>query len=116
MEENQVYFAEVSERLINSCDIVLKLDDGTALPAHSQIIARFSHVFADMLDGGPLAGALGSAKVTLPLSDCSKEDALTFLSVIYSLNPRGRIEATSAMSIAKIAHKYGMKVCPCLTR
>ncbi len=38
MEENQVYFAEVSERLINSCDIVLKLDDGSALPAHSKLL------------------------------------------------------------------------------
>jgi len=116
MEENQVYFAEVSERLINSCDIVLTLDDGSALPAHSQIIARYSQVFADMLDGGPLAGASGLAKVDLPLSDCCKEDALTFLSIIYSPNPRGRIEDSSALSIARIAHKYGMKVCHCLTR
>lgn len=115
MEENQVYFAEVSERLVNSCDIVLKLDDGSALPAHSQIIARFSQVFADMLDGGPLAAALGSAKVDLPLSDCSKEDTLTFLSVIYSPNPRRHIEETSALSTARIAHKYGMKVGLCLT-
>ena len=116
MEKNQVYFAKVSERLINTCDIVRKLDDGSALPVHYQIIARFSHVFADMLDGGPLAGALGSAKVTLPLSECSKEDALTFLSIMYSPDPRGHIEETSALSIASIEHKYGMKVGLCLTR
>lgn len=51
MQAAQKYaYCEGHSGLLNSCDILLKLDDGSEIPAHSQILARCSGVFADMLD------------------------------------------------------------------
>ena len=114
MESTYDYFAEGPKCLVNSCDILLRLDDhhhdGTRLPAHSHVLARFSPVFAGLLDGGSLSGASREHQVELPVTDCSREEAIPFLSVLYSASPDKRIDQASAMSSAKLAHRFGMQV------
>ena len=105
-----VYLAEGPEGLANSCDILLILDDGTQLPAHSQVLARYSKVFSDMLGGGPLFSASPSSKIDLPLSGCSGNVVIKFLSAIYSARPYKHINEEVALPVAELAHKYGMKV------
>ena len=61
MQSYFAYLSEGPEGLVKSCDIVLKLNGGASLPAHSHVLARFSPVFADMLDEGPLSGPLEGA-------------------------------------------------------
>ena len=93
------YLAEGPEGLANSCDILLNLDDGTKLPAHSQVLARYSKVFSDMIDGGPLSSASSSSKMSVPMSG-SKCEIITFPSIIYSARPYEHIDDNLAMPIA----------------
>ena len=110
MESTYAYFAEGPKCLVNSCDILLKLDDGTKLPAHSPVLARFSPVFAGLLDGGCLSRASREHKVELPMSGCPREEVISFLSVLYSASPDKRIDQASAISTARLADKLGMQV------
>ena len=93
--------------------MLLKLDDGSELPAHSQILARFSTLFTDMLVDGPLVDASPLKKAYVPLTECERETAVSLLSVIYSDQHAGRsqhVTTYSCMAIASLAHKLCMKV------
>ena len=90
--------------------MLLKLDDKSQLPAHSQILALHSKVCADMLDDGPLPAASAVKKAVLPLTDCSKDTAVSLLNVLYSYQPVKMITQDFSMAIASLAHKLDMKV------
>ncbi len=96
--------------LLATCDILLSLDDGSELPTHSQILARCSPVFNGLGEEGILSKSSSADKVVLPFSDCSREAAIDFLVAIYSLRPHEVIKEASALSTARLAHKYGVKV------
>ena len=114
MKDGQLYLTTGPKRLRQSCDILLELDDGTELPAHSQVLAKYSEIFSDMLaveEGGPLFSASASSKIKLPLDDCTEEVAIKFLSVLYSIKPSKYIDEATGFSVARLGHKYGMQVC-----
>ena len=110
METNQRYLASGPQDLRNSCDILLKLDDGTELPAHSQVLARCMPIFSGMLDGGPLSNASATNVVSVPFGECSLEEAAQSLSAIYSFTLYEHISVKAALSIARLSHKYGVEV------
>ena len=112
MDGNLTYLDDCSEEFVRSCDLLLKLDDGSVLPAHSQILARYSGVFASMLDGGPLSDISATKKATVPLSDCSRTAASSLLSVLYTgpCQPMEHIKWESCMLVANVAHKLDIKV------
>ena len=41
------YFDGIAGSFVQCCDVLLELDDASELPAHSQILTRFSKVYAD---------------------------------------------------------------------
>ena len=107
------YFDGIPDSFVRCCDVLLKLDDGVELPAHSQTLARFSKVCASMLDDdGPLSSASASKKALLPLTDCSRATAIGLMSVLYSTHQYDclRKNRESCMGIAKLAHKLDMEV------
>ena len=111
MKSTPPYLAEGPEGFQNSWDILLSLDDGNTLPAHSQILARCIPVFAGMVDGGgPLTKASAANVISVPFSDCSLVEATNFISAIYSLEPHLQIDKTSALAIARLGDKYSVKV------
>ena len=61
------YLDDTPDSFAQTCDVLLKLDDGSELPAHSQILAQFSSVCADMLNDGLLSGASNLAKAKMVL-------------------------------------------------
>ncbi len=99
--------------LLNSCDILLSLDDqnGSHLPVHSQVLARCSPVLREMMKKGLLTSATPSQKIIVPFGDCTREEAISFLSIVYSLRPHEYVDETSALSVARLGDKYGVKVC-----
>ncbi|CAL5225856.1 g8639 [Coccomyxa viridis] len=107
MGSSHPYFAKGQRNPLESCDILLKLDDGTELPAHIQVLARCMPIFDDMLAGGPLAKASMTNVVRVPFSDCSLEEARHFLAAIYSIEASEYIDERSALSRARLSHKYG---------
>ena len=105
------YLAEGPQGFQNSCDILLKLDDGKQLPAHSQILAHRIPLFAGMMDkGGPLTKATAANVVEVPFGDCSLVEATSFISALYSFEPRLHIDKADAFAIARLADKYDVKV------
>ncbi len=107
------YLDGLADSFVKSCDVLLKLDDGSRLPAHSQILARFSKVCASMLDeDGPLSSASASNKALLPLTDCSEATATKLLSMLYSPQQYDylRQDRDSCMAIASLAHDLEMEV------
>ena len=111
MDTNFPYLDGIPKSYAKHCDVLLKLDDGSLLPAHAQILARYSKVCADMFDDGPLAAASAAEKAELPLTDCSKDTAVSLLTVLYSHKPINEITQDSSMAIAGLAHKLDMEVC-----
>ena len=82
------YLGLTPESPPQTCNVSLKLDDGTILPAHSRVLAQYSPVFRDMFDSGDAgapAAASAASRVEVPLYDCPKEIATGFLSILYSL-------------------------------
>lgn len=110
MEEEYCYLKEGPEGLRQNCDILLSLDDGSKVPVHSSVLARCSPLFNGMVNEGTLSRATAGSTVTVPFTDCSQEEATSFLSVMYSLRPQKHINATSGLSIAQIADNCGVKV------
>ena len=105
-----LYLKEGPAGLLATCDILLSLDDGSQLPAHSQVLARCSSIFHGLVEEGILSKVSSTDKVVLPFSDCSRQAAVDFLVAIYSLRPYTVIDETSALSTVRLAHKYGVKV------
>ena len=91
-------------------NILLILDDGSKLPVHSSVLARCSPLFMEMANEGTLSKAPAGSMVTVPFTDCSQEEATSFLSVLYSLKPHKHINETTGLSIAQIGDKCGVKV------
>ena len=118
MIKEHTYLADAPEPFVRTCDVLLKLDDGSELPAHSQILCRFSRVFANMLDDGPLSSASTLNKATLPLTHCSRATAISFLSMLYSPQHFEHIQKNrdSSMAMASLAHKLDMQVYPPIMR
>jgi hypothetical protein len=90
--------AEGPEDLSDCCDMLLKLDDGSVLPAHSLVLARCSHVLLWHVHQGPLASASAQNKPAVPLMECETNVAIKLLT------------EASALPVAGVARKYGMKV------
>ncbi len=107
------YVDDAPENFAERCNVLLKLDDGSELPAHSQLLARFSSVCADMhADDGPLSFASCSKKAYLPLTDCSRATAISFLSVVYSTQQFEQVKTKkeNRIEIALLAHRLDMEV------
>ncbi len=94
----------------SGCDVLLRLDDGSELPVHSQHLAQASGVCKAMLDDGVLSGTLTSEKVILPLTDCSRATAISLLSALYSRWPIQHVTKESWEAIGSVAHKLDMNV------
>ena len=110
MKDEHCYLMEGPEGLRETCDVLLNLDDGTQLPVHSPVIARCSPLFHSMLAEGILINTSAASNVALAFGECSQEEAIAFLSVVYSLAPHKHIVKESAMSVARLGDKYGVKV------
>ena len=99
-----------------TCDSLLRLDDGTRLPVHSRVLQTYSIVFRDMFSdlnyNEPLS-ASSPAREELPFVDCSREVATGFLSMLYSavsMSEAGLLSRDLLNSIARLGHKFDIKV------
>ena len=110
MAEDHRYLQGGPEDLVDSCDVMLSLDDGTQLPVHSQVLARCSPLFHGMVKEGILSSASASTTISLPFSECSRQEATNFLSAVYTLRSPDDIDKASAFSIAHLGDKYGVYV------
>ncbi len=108
-----VYFDGIADSFVHCCDVLIELDDGSELPAHSQILARFSKEIVKMLEeDGSLSSASPSNKGHLQLEDCSRATAIGLMSLLYSPQQYDYLgkNRKSCMTIARIAYKLKMEV------
>ena len=111
MGTRYLYLEDAPASFKESCDL-LNSDDETELPAHSQILARHSSLFADMLVDGPLSRASPLNKACLPLTDCAADTATKMITTLYAAprQPTPHIDVRSSLPIAVLAHKLDMTV------
>ncbi|BDA50733.1 hypothetical protein COCOBI_16-4110 [Coccomyxa sp. Obi] len=99
------YLRNRPESFVEAADVILKLDSGDTLAAHSTLLSFHSDVFSDMLS---LNKPGDSRFHVLPLSDCSLDDALSFLKCIYTRCEADRFCVEGAEAVAALANKFGM--------
>ena len=97
------YLRNRPETFVHSADVILKLDSGDRLPAHSALL---SDVLSDMLS----LNRSGESHVqVLPFPDCTLDAALTFLNCIYASCKGEMVSVEGAKTVAVLANKFGMK-------
>ncbi|CAL8465135.1 g4670 [Coccomyxa elongata] len=99
------YLRDRPESFVKSADVILKLDSGDTLPAHSALLSFHSNVLSDVLS---LNTSGDSRFHVLPLPDCTLYAALSLLYYIYAGCAADRISVEAPEAVTKLAHKFGM--------
>ena len=110
-QAKQVALPNVSAAFLKAADVLLVLDDGTAILCHSQILSVHSSVISNMLaDLNQHEG-----KVRIPLPEFTEAQCLALLEYLYStglasrgaaFETRGRAHLDAAGVVARFAHTY----------
>ncbi len=90
---------------VESADVILKLDSGDRLPAHSALLSLHSEVLSDMLS---LDRSGDTGLLILPFPDCTLDAAQSFLQRIYSTSYEDKFSVEGAGMVAELATKFGM--------
>ena len=100
------YLRNRPKAFVESADVILKLDSGDRLPAHSALLSLHSDVLFDMLS---LDRSSDTGLLILPFPDCTLDVALSFLQCIYGTSHEGRfLSVEGAGTVAELATKFGM--------
>ncbi|BDA50735.1 hypothetical protein COCOBI_16-4130 [Coccomyxa sp. Obi] len=102
---NAPYLSNRPKSFVDSADVILKLDSGDTLPAHSALLSFHSDVLSDMLS---LSRSGDSRVQVLPFPDCTLDAALTLLKYIYARYGEERITVEGAETVIVLANKFGM--------
>ncbi len=91
------YLRDRSESFVESADVILKLDSGDRLPAHSVVLSLHSDILSDMLS---LNRSGVSHVQVLPFPDCTLDAALTLLDCIYASCKGNMVSVEGAKTVA----------------
>ena len=99
----------VSEDFTESADAVLVLDDGKAIPCHSQLLLLHSAVLRNMF--ADLPACKHDKKTEIPLKDFTEAQCSALLAYFYSNGVYGKGAAfakhiDAAVDVARFAHTY----------
>ena len=109
---NQVSLPNVLKAFMKGADVLLVLNNGIAIPCHSQILSMHSALFCNMLADLP---GLPNEKIKVPLADFTVEQCLVLLAYLYENGSsyKGPAFAThaaadleAAIAVARFAHTY----------
>lgn len=100
------YLTNRPESFVESADVILKLDSGDTLPAHSTLLSCQSDALSDMLS---LDKSGDSRFQVVPFPDCTLDAALSLLKYIYARRGVDRISVEGAETVAVLANKFGME-------
>ena len=110
-DPKQVSLPNASEAFMKAADVLLVLDDGTAVLCHSQILSMHSAVICNML--ADLAQHEG--KVSVPLPEFTEAQCSALLAYLYAntltsrgaaFETHGRADLDAAVIVARFAHTY----------
>ena len=113
LHPKQLASPNMSEAFMESADVLLVLDDGTAVPCHSHILSMHSAVLCNMLKD--LARQHDEKVIRIPLEDFTEAQCSALLSYLYdnSLSCKGAAFAEhsaaacdAAAVVARFAHTY----------
>ncbi|BDA50734.1 hypothetical protein COCOBI_16-4120 [Coccomyxa sp. Obi] len=99
------YFRNRSESFVDSADVILELDSGERLPAHSFPLSFHSGVLSDMLS---LKTSGDSPFQVLPLPECTLDAALRLLDCIYANSRDNTVSVEGAEAVLELVNKFGM--------
>ncbi len=100
------------KELRSKVDVLLKLESGHILPAHTEVLAHFLPVIEEMVKDGCLSKASPKNVVTVSMCNASLQQATLFLQLLYdgSHQYSKHITKDTALSIARLSHNYGSQV------
>ena len=109
MDAKQLSRPNISEAHMKSADVLLILDDGAAIPCHSQILSMHSAVLCNMLED--LAASQHHEKVKVPLPNFTQEQCLALLAYLCNNGVSSEGAAfvnhlDAAADLARFAHAY----------
>lgn len=99
------YMGNRPESFKTSADVILKLDTGETLPAHSAFLSFHSDDLFDMLS---LKKSEDSRPQVLPFPDCTLGAAKSLLQCIYARPGETNISLQIAESLTVLANKFSM--------
>ena len=91
-------------------DVQLVISTGEKLPAHSAYLAAHSSVFSGMLETHFASDSQSTSPATIPLPDCSLQEAQKFLCYLYAIPTDAQLTPESARAIVKLAHKFDVQM------
>ena len=106
---------DVSDAWFKSADVCLVLDDGTAIPCHSDVLSMHSAVIGNMLEDVASQHDQENKMVELPLPDFSEAQCTALLRYLYhhSVPTEGAAfesddtaSLEAAVAVARFAHTY----------
>ena len=97
----QLSLPGVSEVFMKDADVVLVLDDGTAILCHSQILSLHSTVLRNMI--ADLAASKQNERVNIPLADFTEAQCSTLLMYLYGHGVSCRGAAFASQDPADLA-------------
>lgn len=108
--KNLPYLKETTALVQDQTDVILGLNSGDKLPVHALYLAACSSVFSGILEDHFASGDHKKSPTSIPLPDCSQDEAETFLCYLYRMRNNAQLTPESARSIVKLAHKFDVRV------
>ena len=102
----------VSNRFMKCADVLLVLDDGVAIPCHSQILSLHSAVMSKMFED---LASQPNQTVKIPLADFTEAQCVALLAYLYShgvcskgaaFDSHDAAAHDAAVAVARFAHTY----------
>jgi hypothetical protein len=104
------YLTDTTPFFYELTDVQLVISTGKKLPAHSAYLAAHSSVFSGMLETHFASDSQSTSPATIPLPDCSLQEAQKFLCYLYAIPTDAQLTPESARAIVKLAHKFDVQM------
>ena len=109
----QLSLPNVTKDFMNDADVLLVLDDGTAILCHSQILSLHSTVLRNMI--ADLAASKQNERFNIPLADFTEAQCSALLAYLYgsgvsckgaAFENQDPADLAAAAAVARFAHTY----------
>jgi hypothetical protein len=108
--KNLPYLMEITALVQDQTDVLLVLDSGGTLPVHALYLAAYSSVFSGILEDHFSSKDHKKSPTSIPLPDCSQQEAEMFLCYLYHVRAKPELTPVSARSTVRLAHKFDVRV------
>ena len=104
------YLKETTALVQDQTDVVHVLDSSETLPVHALYLAAYSSVFSGILEDHFSSEDHKKSPTSIPLPDCSREEAEAFLCYLYRMRTNPQLTPENARGVVELAHKFDVQM------